>query len=151
MTVHDPIRAPQPKAHNVTGPFALSGLTFPFSLAPSATTTFAVTFGRERIDQPPRQLMLIQEVDQRLPIVIGGPHSGPSLVHTFARVDPDPDHSTLPRRVAAGRRSYSSRTMTTLSRVRPKAPRQATDLLTGGKCARRIVSQLLMALSMMPS
>jgi len=37
--------------------------------------TFAVTFGRERIDQPPGQLMLIQEVDQCLPIVIGRFHA----------------------------------------------------------------------------
>ena len=32
-------------AANVSGPFALSGLTFPFSLAPGASTSFAVTFG----------------------------------------------------------------------------------------------------------
>ena len=37
--------------------------------------TFAVTFGREPIDQAPGQLMLIQEVDQCLPIVIGGFHA----------------------------------------------------------------------------
>jgi MYXO-CTERM domain-containing protein len=32
-------------AANVTGPFALSGLTFPVSLAPGGTTTFGVSFG----------------------------------------------------------------------------------------------------------
>ena len=38
-------------------------------------------------------------------------------------------------------RSYLSRTLTTLSRVRPETPRQATDLFTGSKCAQRIASQ----------
>ena len=32
-------------AANITGPFAVSGLTFPFSLAPSASTSFTVAFG----------------------------------------------------------------------------------------------------------
>ncbi len=36
---------------------------------------FPVTFGRERVDQPPRQLMLVEEVDERFPVVIGCLHA----------------------------------------------------------------------------
>ena len=48
-------------------------------------------------------------------------------------------------------RSYLSRTMTTLSRVRPETPRRATDLLTGSKSAQKTASQPHHGTSMMPS